>query len=116
MRFLVIFIAITSLLEIISVNLLGQGIIYNLKLHHEFIGAEFVFPYVRAWQGDKKLNKSSIYQQDVIVLICNSSNAYAYHSKECTGLKKCRAGIRKILLSEAQQKKLRPCRYCYIRK
>ncbi|PKN16506.1 MAG: hypothetical protein CVU66_00720 [Deltaproteobacteria bacterium HGW-Deltaproteobacteria-23] len=52
-------------------------------------------------------------QKEVMVLICNSSRAYAYHSHECRGLARCKAGISKVALSEAKRRGYSPCKICY---
>lgn len=49
----------------------------------------------------------------VYVLICNSSSSYAYHSYECRGLSRCRSGISKITISEAESMGRVPCKNCY---
>ena len=48
-----------------------------------------------------------------MVYICQSSNAYAYHSHTCRGLRNCRHRVEQISLAEAKGLGKRPCGYCY---
>ena len=60
--------------------------------------------------------KPSVQQKQNIesqVLICNSSNSYAYHKYQCRGLSRCKAGISKINLSSAKSKGYSACKNCY---
>jgi hypothetical protein len=47
------------------------------------------------------------------VLICNSSNSYAYHAYECRGLAHCRHEISKVTKAQAIKLGYRPCKICY---
>jgi len=47
------------------------------------------------------------------VLICKSGTAYAYHARECQGLKQCTHTIEKVSLAEAKEMRRTPCGYCY---
>ena len=47
------------------------------------------------------------------VLLCNSKNAYAYHSHHCQGLKRCKSSISEISLSKAKAQGRKACGYCY---
>jgi hypothetical protein len=47
------------------------------------------------------------------VLICRGTSSYAYHHHHCKGLKRCRALIETVTLSNAQAMGRTPCGYCY---
>jgi hypothetical protein len=47
------------------------------------------------------------------VLICNSPNAYAYHSHKCSGLQRCKSNVLSIKLSEAKKAGRSACKICY---
>ncbi len=47
------------------------------------------------------------------VLICNSKNAYAYHSHKCNGLKRCKASVLSIRYLDAKKAGRTPCKICY---
>jgi hypothetical protein len=61
------------------------------------------------------LNNSKFnYNYQDSVLICDSENAYAYHAKWCTGLKRCTHQVKKVTLSEAKRLGFeKACGYCY---
>jgi hypothetical protein len=50
---------------------------------------------------------------ETTVLVCNSTGAYAYHKYECGGLKRCKATVSEITLSEAKAKRRKACGICY---
>lgn len=47
------------------------------------------------------------------VLICKSKSAYAYHSHQCQGLKRCKSGIGSLTKKEAVNAGYKPCGFCY---
>lgn len=48
------------------------------------------------------------------VLICKSSNAYAYHKKYCQGLNRCTHTVEKVTLTRAKDLGYeKACGYCY---
>lgn len=49
------------------------------------------------------------------VMICNSSNAYAYHKVSCQGLSRCNKEILIVTKEEAIRRygKKKPCGFCY---
>lgn len=49
------------------------------------------------------------------VMICNSSNAYAYHKEYCQGLSRCSKEILMVTKEEAirQYGKKKACGFCY---
>ena len=47
------------------------------------------------------------------VLICNSKNAYAYHSHYCHGLNRCKSRVSKVTISTAVSRGYRACKICY---
>ena len=51
--------------------------------------------------------------KETLVLICNSTGSYAYHAYECGGLKRCKATVSEITLSEAKAERRRACKICY---
>ena len=49
-----------------------------------------------------------------MVYICTGKSSHAYHStRDCYGIKSCRASIEKISLGEAEGMGRTPCRYCH---
>lgn len=52
-------------------------------------------------------------QSGNMVLICNSSAAYAYHRYQCRGLSRCTHEISKVTEQSAINQKYRPCKICY---
>ena len=50
---------------------------------------------------------------ETTVLICNSQNAYAYHSHKCSGLQRCKSEIVNIKVSEAKKRGKSACKICY---
>jgi len=57
----------------------------------------------------KKENRSS----ETTVLICNSQNAYAYHSHKCSGLQRCKSEIVSIRVADAKKQGRSACKICY---
>lgn len=51
--------------------------------------------------------------QESSVLICGSSNSYAFHRYKCRGLSRCKAGISTVSKSEAGKRGYRACKICY---
>jgi hypothetical protein len=51
--------------------------------------------------------------KETTVLICNSQNAYAYHSHKCSGLQRCKSEILNIKVSEAKKRGKSACKICY---
>lgn len=50
--------------------------------------------------------------KETYVYIC--TGAYSYHSKNtCSGLKRCKADIKKVTISQAKQLGRKPCQKCY---
>jgi hypothetical protein len=47
------------------------------------------------------------------VMICKSATAYAYHLKQCQGLRECRHDILTITLKEAIDGGRKSCGYCH---
>ncbi|MCU0435959.1 MAG: hypothetical protein MUC87_21050 [Bacteroidia bacterium] len=48
------------------------------------------------------------------VYVCLGSGAYAYHNtRNCRGLKQCKANIILVPIEKAQSMPRRPCGYCY---
>lgn len=47
------------------------------------------------------------------VLICNSPNAYAYHSHKCSGLQRCKSNVLNVKLVDAKKAGRTPCKICY---
>lgn len=52
-------------------------------------------------------------KQENIVIICNSENAYAYHTNVCRGLARCTHGMSKVTVSDAVKLGYVPCQNCY---
>ena len=50
---------------------------------------------------------------ETTVLICNSQNAYAYHSHKCSGLQRCKSEVINIRLSDAKKQGRSACKICY---
>ena len=63
--------------------------------------------------SDTKVNQAHSQKKELAVLICNSRSAYAYHSHQCHGLKRCRSDIYEVTVSEAIQRGYSPCKICY---
>lgn len=62
----------------------------------------FVLPLLSAGNSDTK------------VYICTGKNSYAYHCRiDCRGLKNCKAEVKTVTITEAQELKRKPCGYCY---
>lgn len=59
-----------------------------------------------------KHERKEVTKQDS-VLICNSKNAYAFHSHYCSGLSRCKAGVSKVTKSEAESRGRQACKICY---
>jgi uncharacterized protein YgiM (DUF1202 family) len=57
--------------------------------------------------------KSTSNQNEIYVLICRGTSAYAYHSHYCQGLNRCQAAVEKVTLTYAKQIGRTPCGYCY---
>ena len=53
--------------------------------------------------------------KEVVVFLCDSETAYAYHSSSgCSGLNRCKHEIIKVTKSDAvNQYGRRPCKICY---
>lgn len=47
------------------------------------------------------------------VLVCTSPNAYAYHTYQCRGLKRCSRSIAQMSESQARAQNYRPCQICH---
>lgn len=53
-------------------------------------------------------------QGDTYVYICTGPKAYSYHcNRNCRGLNKCQAEIKKVTLTYAKSIKRSPCKICY---
>lgn len=52
-------------------------------------------------------------QSEKTVIICLSESSYAYHTKVCGGLSRCKAGTSKVTVSEAKDRGYRACKICY---
>lgn len=52
-------------------------------------------------------------QNSNLVMICDSPDAYAYHSRHCHGLSSCESQIIQISKEEAIGLERRACGYCY---
>ncbi len=52
-------------------------------------------------------------KKQATVFICNSKNAYAYHSHRCHGLNRCRSGVSSVTKSKAENSGYRACKICY---
>ena len=51
---------------------------------------------------------------DSYVYICTGKYAYSYHKKKnCRGLKRCGATIKKVTFKQAKSKKRTACKICY---
>lgn len=51
---------------------------------------------------------------ETYVCIFTGEYAYSYHSKNtCSGLKRCKADIKKVTISQAKQLGRKPCQKCY---
>jgi hypothetical protein len=61
----------------------------------------------------KTLKKDEKKKKATQVLICKSRNSYAYHSHQCSGLRRCKAGIESISQTQAENQGRRPCKFCY---
>ena len=51
--------------------------------------------------------------ENAAVLICKSSEAYAYHNYRCSGLARCKHEIVQVSIDEAQRLGYRSCKICY---
>ena len=69
-------------------------------MKHSFFLIAFLWAILCAYAQDK-------------VMICKSSNAYAYHKSMCRGLRECNHPIEKVTIPEAVKLKRTPCGYCY---
>jgi len=58
--------------------------------------------------AEKKTNDSN-----TIVLICESSNAVAYHAAYCNGLQKCTHNVARVSIAHAESRGYRACQICY---
>lgn len=72
----------------------------------------FFFIILSAGTSSALANRSYRAKADS-VLICRSSNAYAYHSYECKGLARCTHKIIKVTIEEARKMGYKPCKICY---
>jgi hypothetical protein len=50
---------------------------------------------------------------ETTVLICKSSNAYAYHNHKCSGLQRCKSEIVNMRISDAKKQGRVACKLCY---
>lgn len=67
-------------------------------------------PVKRPQPPPKKVEKKV---KEATVLICASRNSYAYHSRRCSGLNRCKAGVESITKTQAENQGRRPCKFCY---
>lgn len=54
---------------------------------------------------------SSKLQQNVYV--CENGRTEVYHGYQCRGLSRCTHSVSTITVSQAQNRGLRPCKFCY---
>lgn len=58
--------------------------------------------------------KDSTQKKTVVVYICDSKTAYAYHtSNSCRGLNRCTHAIVKMTETEARSNRRTPCKVCH---
>lgn len=70
-----------------------------------------VLPPVKRLQPPPKKVEKKV--KEATVLICASRNSYAYHSHRCSGLSRCKASIKTLTKTQAENQGRRPCKFCY---
>lgn len=60
-----------------------------------------------------RIKQQRLFNTGSQVLVCTSPNAYAYHSHECRGLKRCSHNIVTMSRQAAEKKGYTPCKICY---